>query len=76
MISIATRRCRSANVVHSRGRYQEPLVITAPILGHRDGHYVRPNRVALKYLDFKIGVDPNVSVKMLNFIVKENVETS
>jgi hypothetical protein len=32
--------CRSADAVHSRGGYQEPIVVTAPILDHKDGHYV------------------------------------
>jgi len=40
---------RSANFVHPRWGYRKPFAITAPILNHRDGHYVRPNRVALKY---------------------------
>jgi hypothetical protein len=32
--------------------------------------------VALKYLDFKKNVDPNVHVKMFNFVIKTHVETS
>ncbi len=67
--------CRSANVVHSKGRYQEPIAVIAPILDHRDGHYVRPNRVVLKYLDFKKDVDLDAHVKVFNSVVKENVKT-
>jgi ribosomal protein L17 len=53
MSSMATRGCRSANVVNSRGGYQELIIVIAPIFYHRNGHYVRPNKVAIKYLDFK-----------------------
>jgi hypothetical protein len=50
--------------------------MTAPILDHKNGHYVRPNRVAFKYLDFKKDVDPDAHVKMFNSLVKANAETS
>jgi hypothetical protein len=66
---------RSANVVHPRGGYQKPIAITTPNLDHKNGHYVRPNRVALKYLDFKKDVDPNVHVRMFNFVNKTNAKT-
>jgi hypothetical protein len=45
------------------------------ILDHRDGHYVKPNRVTLKYFDFKKDVDLNAHVKVFNFVVKTNVKT-
>jgi len=48
----------------------------APILDHKNGHYVRPNRVAFKYLDFKKDVDPDAHVKVFNSLVKANAETS
>ncbi len=76
MNSMATRRYKNADATNPRKGYQEPSVITTQILDHRDGHSVRPNRVALKYLDFKKDVDPDVHVRMFNFVVKENVETS
>ncbi len=76
MSLIVARRCNSANLVYLRGGYQEPIVITAPNFDKRNGHYVRPNRVALKYFDFKKDVDPNAHVTMFNFIIKTNVETS
>ncbi len=37
---------------------------------------MRPNRAALKYLDFKKNVDPNAHVKMFNYAMKANTETS
>jgi hypothetical protein len=41
----------------------------------KDGHDVRPNKVVLKYPNFKIDVDPDVHVRVFNFVVKANVET-
>jgi hypothetical protein len=41
---------KSANAVNPRRGYQEPFAITVPILNHRDGHYVRPNKVAFNIL--------------------------
>jgi hypothetical protein len=32
--------------------------------------------VALKYPNFKKNVDPNVHVRMFNFVIKANAETS
>jgi hypothetical protein len=62
--------------VHSKGGYRKPLVVTALIFYHKDGHYVRPNRVALKYLNFKKDVDLDAHVKVFNSIVKTNIEIS
>ncbi len=53
MSSMTVGGCKSVDVVHSRGGYLELITLIAPILDHRDGHYVRPNMVAFKYLDFK-----------------------
>jgi hypothetical protein len=47
----------------------------APILDHRNDHYVRPNKVAFKYLDFKKDADPNAHVKVFNFAIKANAKT-
>jgi hypothetical protein len=44
---------RKTNVKNSKQGYQEPSVITRDIPDHINGHSIRPNRVALKYLDFK-----------------------
>jgi hypothetical protein len=75
MSSMAIGGCRSVNVMYSKRGYPKPIAIITPILDKRDGHYVRPNRVALKYPNFKKDVDPNAHVKMFNFVVKANVET-
>jgi hypothetical protein len=64
-----------ADVVHPKGGYREPIIITIPILDHKDGHYVKPNMVAFKYLDFKKDVDSDAHVRMLNFVVKTNEKT-
>jgi len=53
MSSMAIKRYKSANAMNLRRGYRKPYVVSAPILDLRDGHYVRPNKVALKYLDFK-----------------------
>jgi hypothetical protein len=76
MSSIIARGYKSTDVENQKGGYQEPSVVTIEILNHNNGHFVRPNRVVLKYFDFKKDVDPNVHVKVFNSIVKDNVETS
>jgi hypothetical protein len=53
MSSMVAKGCRNADVVHSKGGYQEPIAVITPILDLKNGHYVKPNRVAFKYLDFK-----------------------
>jgi hypothetical protein len=52
MSSMAIRRYKSVDVANPKGGYQKSFAITAPILDHKDGHYVKPSMVALKYLDF------------------------
>ncbi len=37
---------------------------------------MKPNKVAFKCPNFKKDVDPNVHVRMFNFVVKVNVKTS
>ncbi len=74
--SMAVGRYKSVNAMNPRGGYQKPFVVTTQIFDHKNGHYVRPNRVALKYLDLKKYVDLDVHVKVFNFVVKANVETS
>ncbi len=41
---------KSANVVYPRGGYQKPSIVIAKISNHKNGHYVRPNRVAINIL--------------------------
>jgi hypothetical protein len=64
------------DAMNPKGGYQKPFVIIVPILDHRDGHYVKAKNVAFKYHDFKKNVDPDVHVRMFNFVVKANAETS
>jgi hypothetical protein len=64
MSSMVVGGYKSIDVVHLRRRYQELIVVIVPILDHKDGHCVKPNKVALKYPDFKKDVDPNVHVRM------------
>jgi len=71
MNSMVAGGCKSANAMYSKRGYQEPIIVIALILDHRNGHYVRPNRVALQYPNFKKDVDLNVHVRMFNFLVKK-----
>ncbi len=48
MSSMVDGGCRSVNSTYLKGGYQEPFVVIAPISNHKDGHYVRPNKVAFK----------------------------
>ncbi len=73
--SIVVGAYRSVDFVHPRWGYREPFIITVPTLDHRDCHYVRPNRVALKYLNFKKIVDLDVHVRVFNSIVKTSAKT-
>jgi hypothetical protein len=75
MSSMVIGRYRSANVVHPKKVSDNQIIITTPIIDHIDGHYVKPNMVAFKYLDFKKHVDLNAHVRVFNSIVKANVET-
>jgi hypothetical protein len=76
MGSIIVNRYKNIDVTNPRGGYREPSVVNEKIPNHKDGHYVRPNKVALKYLDFKKDVDPNAHVKMFNSTIKANAEIS
>ncbi len=76
MSSIDVGRYKNRNVTNPIGGYREPYVVSAQIPNHKDGHSVRPNKVAFKYLDFKKDIDPNAHVKMFNYVVKANVKTS
>ncbi len=73
--SIAMGRYRSTDAENSRGGYWKPFVVTARIPDHINGHAMRPNKVALKYLDLKKNVDPNVHVKVFNSAMKANAKT-
>jgi hypothetical protein len=49
--------------MNPRGGCRKPFAIIVLIFDHKDGHYVKPNKVALKYPNFKKDVDPNVHAK-------------
>ncbi len=63
---------KSANATNPRGGYQKP---STQIPDHREGHYVKPNKVDFKYPNFKKNVNPNAYVKVFNFVVKANAKT-
>jgi hypothetical protein len=62
------------NVENPNEGYWKPSITIVGILNHRNGHYVWPNKVAFKYLDFKKD-DPDAHVIMFNFAVKANPNT-
>jgi hypothetical protein len=67
---------RSIDAKNPRKGYQESSVITTKILDHRNVHFVKPNMATLKYPNFKKDVDQDAHVRMFNYVVKTNVETS
>jgi hypothetical protein len=70
MSSMATKGNRSVDAMNSKGRHRKPCAVTTPILDHRGGHYVKPNRVVFKYFNFKKDVNPDAHVVVFNFVVK------
>jgi hypothetical protein len=76
MSLMVAKRYKNVNATNPRGGYQKPFVVTIPILVHGDGHYVKPNKVAFKYPDFKKDVDLDAHVRVFNSIIKINTETS
>jgi len=57
-------------------RIQEDIENYLSIFDDKNSHYVKPNRVDFKYFDFKKDADLNANVRVFNFAVKTNVETS
>jgi hypothetical protein len=76
MNSMVAKGYKNVDAMNPKRGYQKPCTVIAPIFHHINDHYVRPNKVALKYPNFKKDVDPNVHVKVFNSILKTNVETS
>ncbi len=76
MNSMAIRRYKNVDLTNLKGGYRESYVATTQTPNHRNGHFVRPNRVALKYPNFKKNDDLNVHLRVFNFVIKKNVETS
>jgi len=66
---------KNTNIKNSKRGYRKPFVIIIGMPNHINGHSVRPNKVPLKYLDFKKNVDVDVHVKVFNFTMKANVKT-
>jgi hypothetical protein len=66
---------KNVNATNPKGHW-EPSIVTTQIPNHRYCHYVRPNKVALRYPNFKKDVDLDVHVKVFNFVIKLNAETS
>jgi hypothetical protein len=56
-----------------KGGYWKPSIVTQGTFDHRNGYYVKPNKVAFKSLDFKKNVDLDAHVIMFNSVVKANV---
>jgi hypothetical protein len=75
MNSKVVGRYKSTNVEDAKRGYWEPSIINLKNSNRINGHFVRPNKVVFKYLDFKKNVDPNVHVKVFNFVVNTNVES-
>jgi hypothetical protein len=63
MSLMVTGRYKSIDAKNPEG-YQKPSIVIAKIFNHKCGHFVRPNKVALKYLEFKKDVDIDVHVKI------------
>jgi hypothetical protein len=74
MSSIVVKRYKSIDARNLGRRFLEPSIVIARIFDNKNGHYVRPNRVALKYPDFRKYVDPYVHVRVFNFVVKANAK--
>jgi hypothetical protein len=62
---------RIVNVVNPIGGYWESSTVITTIPDHRDGHYVRLNRVIIKYPNFKRDVDLDAHVKVFNSAIKK-----
>jgi len=44
---------RSVDAVNPRGGYQEPFVVITQTPNYKYGHFVRPNRLVIKYPKLK-----------------------
>ncbi len=53
MNSIIVEKHININAENLKGGYHKPSIVIAKMPDHKNGHFVRPNRVALKYLDLK-----------------------
>jgi hypothetical protein len=76
MSSIAIGGYRNTYVENPKGEYRGPSIMIQGIFNHKNGHFVKPNKVVFKYLDFRKNVDLNVHVKVFNSVVKVDAKTS
>ncbi len=76
MSLMVARGYKSVNAMNPRRGYQEPSALNVQIHGYIVGHYVRSNKVALKYPKFFLNVDQVAHVKEFNSAIKANVKTS
>jgi hypothetical protein len=76
MSSMVVGGYKSVDATNLRGGYWQPSIVTVQIFNYKNGHSIRPNKVALKYLNFKKDVNPDAHVRMFNAEVLKNVETS
>jgi hypothetical protein len=67
---------KNIDAANLRGGYQKPSIVITQIPNHRASHYVKPNKLTFKYPNFKKDDDPNVHVKVFNFVVNANAKTS
>jgi hypothetical protein len=74
MSLMAIGRYKSTYAKNPKGGYRKPSIVNVEICDHRNGHFVRLNKVAFKYFDFKKVVDPNVHVKVFISKVKANAD--
>jgi hypothetical protein len=66
---------KSEDVVNPWGGYWKQSAVITHILDHKKGHYVRLNKVALKYPNFKKDVNPNAYVIVFNSVIEANAKT-
>jgi hypothetical protein len=76
MSSMVVGGYKNIDAMNLRGGYRKPSIVITQIPNHRVGHYVRPNKLAFKYPNFKKDDDPNVHVRVFNFVVKANAKAS
>jgi hypothetical protein len=73
--SLVVGRYKSIDVRNLRQGYREPFVVIIGITNNKNGHSMRPNKVTLKYPNFKKNVNANVHVRVFNFAMKANAKT-
>jgi hypothetical protein len=75
MNSLVAGGYKSIDARNLRGGYKEPFVVIARITDNKNGHFVRPNRVTLKYPNLKKDDNVDVHVRVFNFAMKANAKS-